>query len=70
MEVTATQLLSDEGTILVFLGETEDGETVTFAADHRPGRDIAAAIERGDSPICEIPEYMLLGRTFQPGETP
>ena len=49
-------------TIIVFSGvDASTGERVTFAADHRPARLIMDAIEAGEVPIAEVPEYLILG---------
>lgn len=42
--VTVKRLVEDQGTIVVFEGETESGDTVWFGADHRPAH---AMLERG-----------------------
>ena len=61
--ITATALVRDEGTIVVFEGEDEEsGEVVTFACEHRPARDIAWAIEVGEMPLCDVPSWAILDR--------
>jgi hypothetical protein len=59
--VTATTLAYNHGTVLEFIGYTEDGQEVGFFADHRPGWDIAAALQDGPVEV-EVPPYMLTYR--------
>jgi hypothetical protein len=44
MLVELAEFTRDEGTILVFAGNTEDGERVTFGVDHRPGGHLLDAM--------------------------
>jgi len=60
MNVTATRLVDDHGTIVIFEGMDATGEIVYFASDHRPAQAIADAIDLGEEPICEVPDYMLM----------
>jgi hypothetical protein len=60
--ITATNLLRDEGTLVVFQGEDEDGTSVTFAVEHRYARDIAAAIVNGETPVCMVPDHLVISR--------
>lgn len=63
IHVTATALVENQGTILVFEGvaDLEDGPViVTFAADHRPGYDIADAIAVHGEAVCGVPANMVL----------
>jgi hypothetical protein len=44
MIVEVAEFIRDEGTICVFAGNTEDGERVTFAVDHRPAQQLVDAM--------------------------
>lgn len=59
--VTVTEFVRDEGTVLVFAGFDEDGDRVLFAADHRPGHDLAAALSRGEQPQAEVEPWQIVG---------
>lgn len=49
-------------TIITFTGEDlETGVRRRFAVDHRPAREIRAALERGEQPLVDVPGYLLLG---------
>lgn len=54
--VTVTDLVSDEGTIVVFEGIDEDGTIVTFAADHR----MAGGVKPGLA--CAVEQWAILSR--------
>ena len=52
-------------TIIKFVGENEEtGKKQIFASDHRPAREIRAALDRGEEPLVDVPDYMLLGGEF------
>jgi hypothetical protein len=61
-EIAVTQLLRDEGSIVLFQGIDSDGAIVNFGVDHRPARDILDAIEAGEDPVAYVPEWAILAR--------
>jgi hypothetical protein len=48
-------------TITIGVGTDDEGHEVRFAGDWRPMREIADAIERGEEPEAEIPDWAVLG---------
>jgi hypothetical protein len=58
--VTVTGLVQDEGTIVVLSGLDEDGCNVVFAVDHRPAQAILDALEAGEEPVAEVPDWAFL----------
>ena len=63
LKTTAVHPFDVFDTIIVFTGEDpETGETFLFAADHRPAREIRAALAHGEQPLVDVPDYMLLRR--------
>lgn len=61
MSVAVTRLVEDQGTIVVFEGTTENGNTIWFGADHRPAQDIADALQRGEAPEVEVEGWQVIG---------
>jgi hypothetical protein len=61
--ILATGLIRDEGTIVLLSGLTEDNTEVIFACEHRYAGDILAAIEAGEEPVADVPDYMIVGRS-------
>ena len=67
-EITVTEFVRDEGTIVVFRGVNEDGKDVTFAADHRPAGAILQALQAAaaehpeirESVVAEVEDYLVL----------
>jgi hypothetical protein len=61
--VTVTEIRSPLGTIIVFLGTTEDDETVTFAVDHRMATPIIDHLldpEQDEPPVASVPPWAIL----------
>lgn len=48
MEVTVTEIVRDEGSVVLFRGLTDDDTAVVFAVDHRMAGDIIEALINGD----------------------
>jgi hypothetical protein len=61
VEVTVTDVVSDEGTTILFAGVTDDGLTVTFAADHPAAAAILEALRAGQTPVVDVPSWTVLG---------
>ena len=65
IEVNATDVLADEGTVVLFLGtDVKDGRTITFAVDHRLAQDIIASEDwqGGGSPLVFVEPWQIMGR--------
>jgi len=62
MTITATAVIEDHGSIVVFEGRDEEGWAVQFAADHRPAAELVQAIGEFGEAQCEVPGYMMMGR--------
>lgn len=60
MVITATELVSDEGTVLLFGGTAENGEHVTFAVDHRPGWPLVEALDELGEVAVEVEDWAVL----------
>jgi hypothetical protein len=63
MEITATGFVRDEGSLVLLSGLTEDNQEVIFAVEHRYASDILAAVEAGEEPVAEVPDYLIVGRS-------
>lgn len=62
MTLTVTDVVRDEGSVVLFRGIDEDDRTVTFAADHRPAQAIADALAAGELVEVEIEAWQVVGR--------
>ena len=63
IEVAVEGLLRIDGGIMLFHGTADDGDAVTFGVDHRPGNALIDALFDGDTPVCLVPPWAILGRT-------
>lgn len=62
MEVTVTEIVRDEGSVVLFRGLTDDDTAVVFACDRRPAQDIVNALIDGDEDvICFIEPWQIVG---------
>lgn len=63
MEVTVTEIVRDEGSVVLFRGLTDDGAAVVFAADHRPAQAIVNALIEGDGDdvVCFVEPWQIVG---------
>jgi hypothetical protein len=53
----------DEGTVIVFTGTDENGDRVTFGADHRPATALYEAALEQSEPVCaEVDDHQVLRR--------
>lgn len=62
LTVTADTPVRDEGTILVFTGEADDGRTVTFGVDRRIGLDLYGYLADTGAVDVEVEPWQILGR--------
>jgi hypothetical protein len=62
-EIMVTGFVSDEGTLVLLSGLTEDNQEVIFAVEHRYAPDILAAVEAGEEPVAEVPDYLIVGQS-------
>jgi 2-iminoacetate synthase ThiH len=54
----------DGGSVATATGtDTETGDTVVFAGDWRPMRDLASLLEEEGEIVCEVEEWQILRRT-------
>lgn len=60
MEITVDQLLSDQGTVVVFGGTTEEGVYVTFAVEHGCAAALAQAVVMDEEAVAVIEPWQLL----------
>jgi hypothetical protein len=61
LQVTVTELVANEGTIVLFAGHTEDGTRVTFGCDHRMAGPLAEAVMLDQDPVADVPPWSVLG---------
>jgi len=60
--VTVETVVRDEGSIVILGGTTDDGQYLTFAADHRPAYAIAQALDEGEEPRVELEPWQILSQ--------
>jgi hypothetical protein len=61
LTVELQEVLSDQGTVVVFQGVDDEGRTVRFAVDHRSAQDLADILyEDGPFPVA-IEDWQVLG---------
>ena len=60
--VTVTDIVKDEGSLVLFLGVDEDGTRVEFACEHRYAEAIYYALHDGsDEPVvCNVEDYQVV----------
>jgi len=61
VEVTVTEIVRDEGSIVLFRGLTEDGAAVTFAADHRPAQELINGLLNDEEVIAIVDPWQIIG---------
>ena len=62
MEVEVTQIVRDEGSVVVFMGTSlEDGRPVTFAADHRPARELINGLCNDEEVVAIVESWQVIG---------
>jgi hypothetical protein len=62
MEVVVTDVVRDEGSVVLLMGLTTDGSdrVITFAADRRPAAEIAAALALGEDVLCSPEPWQIV----------
>lgn len=64
MQVAEAHPVRHEAAHLVFEGiDTDSGEIVYFAVDHRPARNLLHAIRSEDADTVEVEPWQVIGRT-------
>jgi hypothetical protein len=58
--VTVTAVVSDQGTVVLFDGESPGGP-VTFYVGHRTAAAILEALRAGETPVADVPYWAILG---------
>lgn len=62
MNVLATEVVSDQGTVVVFGGIAVDsGKTVRFGVDHRMAQGLADLLDQYGEAECDVEGWQLLG---------
>lgn len=62
MKVYVDRIVRDEGSVVLFAGDNDYGEMITFACDHRPAQDLATRILEGDEVVeCEVEDWQITG---------
>jgi hypothetical protein len=63
MELCVHDIIRDEGTIVVLVGQTTDGtdRLVKFAADRRPAQDIMDALASGNDVLVDVEPWQIVG---------
>lgn len=61
MEVTVTQILRDEGSLVLFRGLTDDGAAVVFAVDHRAAQGLVDGMLNDEDVIAFVEPWQIVG---------
>jgi hypothetical protein len=59
--ILVTGFVRDEGSLVLLSGLTEDNRDIVFACEHRYAGAILEAVEAGEEPVAEVPDYMIVG---------
>lgn len=62
MEVTVTEIVRDEGSIVLFSGLTDDGGAVVFACDHRPAQALINGMLNDEEVVAFVDDWQIVGR--------
>lgn len=54
------QTPEDHGTIVVFTGTNDDGDTITFGVDHRPAQGLLDALDTEGTIDAEVESWQVL----------
>ena len=71
MRICVTDIVRDEGSIVVLQGITTDGtdRVMNFACDHRPAQDIINAISQGEDVEVDVEAWQVLGTIQREGKS-
>jgi hypothetical protein len=59
-QIMVTGFVRDEGSLVLLCGLSEDNRDVVFACEPRYAIDILEAVEAGDEPVAEVPDYLIV----------
>jgi hypothetical protein len=57
LRLTIIEPIADLGTVVSFRGTDDAGDPWVVCADHRPARDIVAALAEGEEVVVEADEW-------------
>lgn len=62
MEVVISDVVRDDGTVVLMRGWTCDGtdRVITFVCDHRPAQEIVAALEQGEECSAFLEDWQIV----------
>lgn len=63
MEVTVTEIVRDEGSVVLFRGLTDDGTAVVFACDHRPAQELLNGLLNDEEVVAFVDTWQIVGAT-------
>lgn len=61
MEVTVTEIVRDEGSVVLFRGLTDDGAAVVFAVDHRPAQELMNGMLNDEEVVAIVESWQIVG---------
>lgn len=61
MEVTVTEIVRDEGSVVLFRGLTDDGTAVVFACDHRPAQELLNGLLNDEEVVAFVEPWQIVG---------
>lgn len=65
MNVEVLDVLRDEGTVVVFAAETDAGQPIAIAVDHRSAQAITDALWDEDRVYAQVEPWQVLGQRGQ-----
>lgn len=60
--LTVTELIADQGSVVLFKGVTDEGETLTFAADHRCAQALVEGLSVDDDVRVAVEGWQIWSR--------
>lgn len=61
MEITVTEIVRDEGSVVLFRGLTDDGTAVVFACDHRPAQELLNGLLNDEEVVAFVEPWQIVG---------
>lgn len=61
MKVTVTEIVRDEGSVVLFRGLTDDGAAVVFAVDHRPAQELMNGMLNDEEVVAIVESWQIVG---------